>query len=180
MRRASVVKPDVAGGSRISIGARLPSALEVHAGVRPEGCCHLSFGLTADGISGGAKRLSQSPERGIPIELASVFRSVGLVPRCLLSLAQPTLGLRGLRLRARRPERMIHLSRYPQPVQQHGELACYRHHRALLPHGPAGADRPDRTTAARIGAVRSPGRTGRACSVRPRSGGAAKTRPPVS
>jgi hypothetical protein len=44
----------------------------------PNGSCNLSFGLASHEV--GAKRLSQSPEQGDPIELSSVSRSVGPGP----------------------------------------------------------------------------------------------------
>ncbi len=125
------------GRGQGSIGARLPSALEVHAGVRPERVLPSKLRAHTDGVRGGTKRPSQSPERGDPIDSSSVSRSVGLGPGCLLASARPTFDLRGSNLRARCAERMIDLPGHPQPVQQGRELARHGDDRPLLRNRPA-------------------------------------------
>jgi len=120
-----------AGG--ISIGARLPSALEVHAGVRSDGV--LPSKLRAHSRRESVRRqaaFAVTPNGAVRSKSRPSSGRRGSVPDVSYLPAQPTLGLRGLRLLTRRAERMIDLSGHPEPVQERRELARHGDHRALL------------------------------------------------
>ena len=83
------------------------------------GCCHLSNGLQQRGPSRDPPRARSHPNSAPPHVFAQK-QSFPIPLRRYAGLRFPVI------------QRIVNLSGYPQPVQQHRQLACHPHHRSPL------------------------------------------------